>query len=112
MFLLLFSSASVGAVIGYFMTKVIKVGVCVIGCWTGVLIAILINSFISIVLQVAFILYVLIVIFVALFGWLAYRYFNYVLIFSTSILGSYFFVRGISLIFGGYPNEFDLFDKY
>jgi hypothetical protein len=112
MFIFLGSTASVGAVIGYFMTKMIKVGVSIIGCWTGVLMAVLLDSFISSFLHLGFVLYLLIVIFVVLFGWLAYRYFNYVLIFSTSIIGSYFFIRGISLIFGGYPNEVDLLDNF
>jgi energy-converting hydrogenase Eha subunit E len=34
--------------------------------------------------------------------------YNHAIILSTSLIGSYFFVRGISLYAGGYPNEFTL----
>lgn len=33
---------------------------------------------------------------------------SFVLIITTSILGSYAIVRSISVLFGGYPNEFTL----
>ena len=39
---------------------------------------------------------------------LSFVIFDHVLIFSTSLIGSYSFVRGISLYAGGYPNEFTL----
>lgn len=107
----LFSSISLGAVIGYFMTRIIKVGVCVIGWWTGLVFAILLDSLIFNRFHMAFFLYFLIAIFVALFGLLAYKYYQYVLIFSSAILGSYFLVRGSSLLIGGYPNEMDLLDQ-
>ena len=31
--------------------------------------------------------------------------YNHAIILATSLIGSYFFVRGISLYFGGFPNE-------
>ena len=105
------NSCCVGAVIGYFMTKIIKIGVCIIGCWTGVIFAILLDSLIFNLFNSAIILYILIVIFVMICGFLAYRYYEYVLIFSTAILGSYFFIRGISLLAGGFPSEMDLLEQ-
>jgi len=33
---------------------------------------------------------------------------SFVLIITTSLLGSYAIVRSISILFGGYPNEFTL----
>ena len=105
------NSCCVGAVIGYFMTKIIKIGVCIIGCWTGVIFAILLDSLLFNLLSTAILLYILIVVFVLIWGFLAYRYYEYVLIFSTAILGSYFFIRGISLLAGGYPSEMDLLEQ-
>lgn len=34
--------------------------------------------------------------------------YNHAIILSTSLIGSYFFVRGISFYAGGFPNEFIL----
>lgn len=41
-------------------------------------------------------------------GWF---YFNASVIFSTSMMGSYMLVRGLGLIFGGFPNEFILLNE-
>lgn len=101
-------SISIGFVIGYFMTKIAKIGVCIIGCWTGLLFAIILDSFTFNKMGITFMIYILALLFISLFGFLAYRYYGYVLIISSSILGSYFLVRGVSLILGGYPNETDL----
>ena len=52
--------------------------------------------------------WVLIVGFAAVFAALSFFIFAHVLIISTSLIGSYAFVRGISLYAGHYPNEFTL----
>lgn len=39
---------------------------------------------------------------------LAYEFNNHIIIISTSFVGSYLTVRSLSLIFGGFPNEFEL----
>lgn len=109
--LCLLSAASIGTIIGYFLTKIIRVGVFVIGCWTGVILAIVLDSMIFYRFHLTYFLYIMIVCFVAIFGWLAYKYYEYVLIFSSSTLGSYFFIRGLSLIIGGYPNETDVLEQ-
>ncbi|CAI2360851.1 unnamed protein product [Moneuplotes crassus] len=109
--LILFSSGSIGALLGYFLVKTIKFGIFIIGCWTGVVLAISLDSLIFSQLGVPYILYIMIAIFVITFGWLACKYYEYVLIFSSSILGAYFFIRGISLEFGGYPNELDILEQ-
>jgi hypothetical protein len=39
---------------------------------------------------------------------LTFLAYNHAIILSTSLIGSYFFVRGISLYVGGVPDEFAL----
>ena len=119
--LILALSIIVGILTGFFMARIFKIGVWVIGklpkiainiylgWWTGLVFAILIDSFTFNKLGITFMLYILMVIFMAVFGFLSYRYYEYVLIASSSILGAYFFVRGVSLFTGGYPNEAELF---
>lgn len=39
---------------------------------------------------------------------MAFEFKDYIIIVSTSFIGSYVTVRSFSLIFGGFPNEFQL----
>jgi len=45
-----------------------------------------------------------------LFGVLTVAFFRYFGIITTSLLGSYAMVRTLSVLIGGYPNEFDLYE--
>jgi len=84
-----------------------------IGCWTGVICAIILDSMVFAPLfNSALALYGLIFFFVIVFGWLACKYYEYLLIFSSSLLGSYFFNRGVSMLVGGYPSEIDILDQF
>jgi len=40
------------------------------------------------------------------------HFFDHAVIIGSSIIGSYFFFRGISSFLGGYPNEFELYQQY
>jgi uncharacterized membrane protein HdeD (DUF308 family) len=42
---------------------------------------------------------------------LCFCFFFQAIIVSTSLAGSYIFIRGISLYVGGFPNEFDLIEQ-
>lgn len=42
------------------------------------------------------------------FAGLSFYIYDHILIGSTSLIGSYAFIRGISLYAGGYPNEFTI----
>lgn len=48
--------------------------------------------------------------FAAVAAALSFFIFDHILIGSTSLIGAYALVRGISLYAGGYPNEFTLAD--
>lgn len=39
---------------------------------------------------------------------LAYEFKDHIIILTTSLIGSYLTVRSISLLLGGFPNEFEL----
>jgi len=41
-----------------------------------------------------------------IFGVLAFKLFEHVLIFSTTFIGTYLFIRSIGEVAGNYPNEF------
>lgn len=46
-----------------------------------------------------------------IFGVLAYKFEKLILVYLTSFIGSYFFVRGLSCFIGGFPNEFVLYGQ-
>jgi len=46
-----------------------------------------------------------------LFAFLAWRYFDKILIFGTALLGGYALVRGISMFAGHYPNEVEIISQ-
>jgi hypothetical protein len=46
--------------------------------------------------------------FAAVFALLSFFIYDHILIASTSLIGCYSLIRGISLYAGGYPNEFTL----
>ena len=40
------------------------------------------------------------------------HFFDYAVIVGSSVIGSYFFFRGLSAFLGGYPNEFEIYQNY
>jgi hypothetical protein len=46
-----------------------------------------------------------------IFGFLAYKFDKHILVYLTSFLGAYIFIRGTSIFFGHFPNEFVLYGQ-
>jgi len=46
----------------------------------------------------------------AIFAFLSLVFFDYTVIYGSCLCGAYLFVRGLSMIFGGFPNEFLIYD--
>jgi hypothetical protein len=46
----------------------------------------------------------------AVFAFLSLVFFDYTVIYGSCLCGAYVFVRGASMIFGGFPNEFLIYD--
>jgi Domain of unknown function (DUF4203) len=55
-------------------------------------------------------LIICLVIFMLIFGYILYKLFKHVIIFSTSIIGGYMVVRGSSVYLGKFPNEAIIFN--
>jgi hypothetical protein len=106
------ASISIGIFLGFILKRMLKIGASIIGFVGGYLISIpLINllfgwinseTFLSILSFAA-----------ALFcAYLSLRQYDNILIFGTSVLGSYLFVRGFSLfIDGSFPPESEIFER-
>jgi len=91
--------------VGFLLFKLIRVGAIILSAAAGFFLGITVyqlafhwvnNLYLMIGLSVGFALILAV---------LSFRYFDKVLIFGTALIGSYAFIRGISLFAGHYPNE-------
>lgn len=101
-------SVLIGILVGVILAKLSKLGVAVLSGWGGVCLGLILwSAFLyKINSQAAF--WIVMAIFALGFAFLSLILFDHALIISTSIVGSYAFVRGISFYAGRYPNEFTL----
>jgi hypothetical protein len=106
-------SLVLGMVLGLILAKLSKLGVAVLAGWGGFCLGlILYSAFIYKIdndKKVAF--WVVNILLAVICGVLSIFLYHHALIISTSIIGSYCFIRGISFYAGGFPNEFDLIDQ-
>ena len=101
-------SVVVGTIVGIFLAKVSKAGVAVLAGWGGLCLGLILYSAFLYKTESQAVFWVLIIGLAIVFAGLSFFIFDYILIGSTSLIGSYAFIRGISLYAGGYPNEFTL----
>lgn len=98
----------IGLVVGYFMVKKRKWGIALMGCFGGVVLGLLITTIVGPALSNA-ILYYCIIIGCAIIAFVITLYVEKaVIIVSTSFVGSFMIIRGISMYAGGFPNETEL----
>jgi hypothetical protein len=101
-------SLVLGIIVGILLAKISKLGVAVLAGWGGFCL--------GLVLWSAFLYYIKSQVFfwlfnvglAIIFGVLSLFLYDYLMIISTAIIGSYGFIRGISFFAGKYPNEFTL----
>lgn len=109
--LLLSISVILGGIGGFFASKLIRVGVFFLGILAGAGLGLLLNNIVFYKINHVAVLWVLMGVLGLSLGVLSFFWYNYIVIICTSILGSYLFIRGISLMAGGYPNEFTVYER-
>lgn len=100
-----------GLIVGYFLIKLVRLGVCALGAWGGVILALMLHSAIFYNIHSQWIFWLMTIGFGVVFGGIAFWKYKLFLIFSTAFVGSYLDVRGASLFIGGYPNEFTMISQ-
>lgn len=93
---------------GYILTKMLHIGAAIIGAIAGVFLALALYNLIFFFVDNRILLISFSVVLAILMAFLSFRYYDKIVIFSTSFIGSYSFVRGISLLAGYFPNEVDI----
>ena len=101
----------VGLFVGFLLYKCQRLGAAIIGGWGGFLLGIVFNTTVMWVADSSVAFWVINSAFALLAAVLAFIFYFHAIILSTSFTGSYFFVRGISLYAGGFPNEMALIDQ-
>jgi len=105
-------SLALAAGAAFLMKHFIKLGVYVLGGIAGWFLGSLLYDLIFLEwVQSPYMLFGSSAFFAALCSFLAYFFEDHVIIASTALLGSYGFIRGISLFAGGFPNEVKLYQE-
>jgi hypothetical protein len=94
---------AVGA--GFILNKLIRVGAIILAGAAGFFLGITVYQFAFHWVNNLYVMIGLSVGFALILAVLSFKYFDKVLIFGTALIGSYSFVRGISLFAGHFPNE-------
>ena len=103
------SAAILGAIVAFFVSTFIKIGVILIGLWTGAIMGlVLFQSLIHLITTEVWMLWTLMTVCAILCWVISIKIYNLVMILGTSLIGAFLFIRGIGLLAGGYPNEFQL----
>jgi hypothetical protein len=104
-------SAILGLIVGFFAAKLVRIGAFVLGAWAGAGVGLLLSNMAFYKIDSVAVLWVMIVLLGLIVGCLSFVFFNPIVIFSTSIIGGYMLMRGLSLVAGGYPNEFTVYER-
>lgn len=99
-------AAALAGLAGFFISKIQRLGIALVGAVAGFFIGFLLYTFVfSLWLKHVALLVSLCALFAIVLGLLAYKYDRYLIIYLTGFIGSYAFIRGISMFAGGFPNE-------
>lgn len=99
-------SILLGLGIGFLCTKMLRGAAAVIAGYGGFMLGVVINESWLYIYHSSALFWCVNVAFAVAFAILAFIFFNQAVILSTSFLGSYFVMRGISAFAGGFPPAF------
>ena len=100
-----------GLVLGFFLAKLSRVGLFLLGAWGGAIIGLVLSETVLYKADSIAALWVPVVVLGLLVGVLSFKWYNHIVIIATCVLGSYLFIRGLAIFAGGYPNEFTVYSE-
>lgn len=100
-----------GIVLGYFLIKINSLIYFCIGGYLGYLVGNILLTLIILRVKNDTLAYIAVmIIFILVCGFISYKLSKHIIITTTSLIGVYFIVRGVSFYFGHFPNESVIFD--
>lgn len=101
----------IGLVCGLLAVKLERFGSCLLAGWAGFCIGVLLNEAVLYLAQSIVLMWVINGVCALVAAALAFFYFNQSIMIATSIMGSFFFVRGLGLILGNFPSEMEVLNQ-
>lgn len=98
--------AVIGLILGWFLSHFVKVGAAVLAGWGGFMIGLILNEAFLYTFDFVWVFWTANIVCMLVCAALTFKLFEFMMIFSTCVLGSYGIVRGVSCYAGHYYNEF------
>ncbi len=100
-----------GLVVGILMAKYVKVGAAILGGWGGFALGLILNESILWHFELSWLFWTANIGCIVVAAVFTYKIFEPAVIVSTSVVGSYFLIRGVSCYVGHYYNEFTIINE-
>jgi hypothetical protein len=100
----------VGLFMGFILTQMLEIGAAILGGLAGQFIAVVIYKLLFFWVESTAIVVILSIICIVGMAVLSFKYYDIIVVFSTSFIGSYGVCRGISLFAGYFPSEIELYN--
>lgn len=100
-----------GILFGLLLLKCVSIGIFLLGAWPGAVCGLLLYNLFLHYIAGNVLLWIVVACLFVIGGLIALWLEDHAIIIATAILGSYLLVRGSSLVIGGYPNEFTVYNK-
>jgi len=98
--------------VGYLLKKFLMVGLCILAAVAGFMLGLMTYNLLFVGWLKSSILLASLTFIPAFLGaYYAYKHGDTIVILVTSLIGAYLTVRGVSMFFGGFPNEVSLYQE-
>ena len=99
----------IGVFVGFILQKMLNIGAAILGAVGGFFVGVAAYNLLFFWAKSEFLLTSMSIIGCIIMAFLSFRHYDNIVIFGTAFVGSYSFVRGLSLFMGNFPNEIQFF---
>lgn len=106
-----FVALTTGLFLGFILQKMLHIGAAILGAFGGFFIGLAVYQFFFFYTESELLLSALGVLGSVVMAVMSFRNYDNIVIFGTAFVGSYAFLRGLSLFVGDFPNELQMFQQ-
>jgi len=100
--------AIIGCIVGALLAYCVKVGAAILAAWGGFALGLILNTAVMFHFEYVWVFWTTNIVCMVICAALTFKVFDHAMIITTSALGSYALVRGVSCYAGHYYNEFTI----